>query len=81
MCLSQGHKAVTPVRLEPGAPRSRVQRATTEELHSNPSGSALFANFKDKNNLQDINTPFYGTFDQKPLNIKRAIPHLIYPHV
>ena len=67
MCLSQEHNAVTQVRFEPGAPRSRVQRATTEPLHSHPPGSALFAFFKDKTNLQDINTPFYGPFYQKPL--------------
>ena len=33
MCLSQGHIAVTPMRLEPAAPRSRVKHATTEPLH------------------------------------------------
>ena len=27
MCLVQGHKAVTPVRLEPAAPRSRVKHS------------------------------------------------------
>ena len=29
MFLAQGHKAVTPVRLEIGAPRSRVKHSTT----------------------------------------------------
>ena len=30
MCLGQGHNAVTPVRLKPAAPRSRVKHSTTE---------------------------------------------------
>ena len=30
--LAQGHNAVTPVRLEPAAPRSRVKHSTTEPL-------------------------------------------------
>ena len=30
MCIAQGHNAVTPVRLEPAAPRSRVKHSTTE---------------------------------------------------
>ena len=34
MCLAQGHNAVTPVRLKPAAPRSRVKHSTTEPLHS-----------------------------------------------
>ena len=34
MCLAQGHNAVTPVRLEPVAPRSRVKHSTTEPLPS-----------------------------------------------
>ena len=34
MCLAQGHKAVTPVRLEPAAPRSHVKHSTTEPLRS-----------------------------------------------
>ena len=33
MCLAQGHNAVTPVSLEPVAPRSRVMHSTTEPLH------------------------------------------------
>ena len=32
MCLAQGHNAVTPVRLEPAAPRFRVKHSTTEQL-------------------------------------------------
>ena len=32
--LAQGHNAVTPVRLEPAAPRSRVKHSTTEPLRS-----------------------------------------------
>ena len=32
ICLVQGHNAVTPVRLEPAAPRSRVKHSTTEPL-------------------------------------------------
>ena len=30
MCLAQGHNAMTPVRLEPGTPRSSVKHSTTE---------------------------------------------------
>ena len=30
MSLAQGHNTVTPVRLEPGAPRSRVKHSATE---------------------------------------------------
>ena len=36
MCLTQGHNAVTPVRLEPAALRSRVKHSTTEPLRSLP---------------------------------------------
>ena len=32
--LLKDHNAVTPVRLEPAAPRSRVKRSTTEPLRS-----------------------------------------------
>ena len=32
--LAQGHNAVTPVRLEPAALRSRVKHSTTEPLRS-----------------------------------------------
>ena len=34
MCLAEGHKAVTPVRLEPAASRSRVKHSNTEPLRS-----------------------------------------------
>ena len=34
MCLAQGHYAVTLVRLEPAALRSRVKYSTTEPLRS-----------------------------------------------
>ena len=34
MCLAQRHNAVTPVRLEPTAPLSRVKHSTTEPLGS-----------------------------------------------
>ena len=34
MCLAQGHNAVTPVRLEPTALRSRVKHSTSEPLRS-----------------------------------------------
>ena len=34
MCLARGHNAVTPVRLEPEAPRSPVKHSTTEPLRS-----------------------------------------------
>ena len=34
MLFAQGHNTVMPVRLEPVAPRSRVQHSTTESLHS-----------------------------------------------
>ena len=49
MFLAQGHNAVTPVRLEPAAPGSRVKHFTTEPLHSScPNGDPvpkLFANW------------------------------------
>ena len=32
--LAQGHNTVTTVRIEPAAPRSRVEHSTTEPLHS-----------------------------------------------
>ena len=34
MCIAQGHNAVSPVRLEPTSPRSRVKHSTTEALRS-----------------------------------------------
>ena len=34
MRLAQGHIAVSPVKLEPAAPRSRDKHSTTEPLHS-----------------------------------------------
>ena len=34
MCLAQGHKAKTPVGLEPAALRSRVKHSTTAPLRS-----------------------------------------------
>ena len=34
MCLAQGHNSVTPVRLEPASPRSRVKHSTNESLRS-----------------------------------------------
>ena len=34
MFLAQGHNAVTPVSLQPTAPRSRVKHSTTEPLGS-----------------------------------------------
>ena len=30
MCIAQGHNAVMPIRLKPGALRSRVKHSTTE---------------------------------------------------
>ena len=34
MCYAQGHTGVTPVRLKPTAPRSRVKHSTTKPLRS-----------------------------------------------
>ena len=34
LCLAQGHNAVMPERLEPGAPLSEVKHSTTEPLRS-----------------------------------------------
>ena len=34
MCLAQGRNAVTTMRLEPAAPRSRIKHSTTEPLRS-----------------------------------------------
>ena len=39
--LAQGHNAVTPVRLEPAAPRSGVKHSTTEPLRSHYSNVSL----------------------------------------
>ena len=41
MCLAQGHNTVTPVRLEPAAPQSRVKHSTTESLRSPESAHVL----------------------------------------
>ena len=38
MCLAQGHTAVTPVRLEPVTPRSRVKHSSTDPLRSITNG-------------------------------------------
>ena len=38
--MPKDHNAVTPVRLEPTAPRSRVKHSTTEPLRSLNSGSS-----------------------------------------
>ena len=34
MCLAQGHNAVTPVRLKPATPWSRVEHSTIEPMRS-----------------------------------------------
>ena len=34
MCLAQGHKAVTPVRLEPAVPGTQAKHSITEPLRS-----------------------------------------------
>ena len=34
MCLARGHSALTPVRLQPAAPRSRVKHSTTDQMRS-----------------------------------------------
>ena len=34
MCLAQGHNTVTPVKLKPVAPQSRVKHSITEPLRS-----------------------------------------------
>ena len=44
MCLAQGPDAVTPVRLEPAAPRSRVKHSTTEPLRSQELSMKKFYN-------------------------------------
>ena len=38
MCLVQGHNTVTPVRLEPATPRSRLKQDFTESLRFKGSG-------------------------------------------
>ena len=43
MCLAQGHNTVTPVRLKPLAPRSRVKHSTTEPLCSLSFRSSQFS--------------------------------------
>ena len=42
MCLPQGHNTVTPVRLEPAAPRSWVKHSITEPLGSLAKGDVTF---------------------------------------
>ena len=42
ICLAQGHNAVTPVRLEPANPLSRVKHSTNEPLWSLVSSKALY---------------------------------------
>ena len=43
MCLAQGHKAVSPVRLEPAAPRFRVKNSTIEPLRYHIAASTNLA--------------------------------------
>ena len=40
MCLAHGHNAVTPVKLEPAAPRSRIKHLTTEPMRFHIMGCA-----------------------------------------
>ena len=40
MCLVQRHNAVTPVRLEPATPRSRVKHSTTEYILTTLQGDS-----------------------------------------
>ena len=44
--LAQGHKAVTPVRLEPAAPLSQVKHFTTEPLCTLTEVAELWDYFK-----------------------------------
>ena len=49
MCLAQGpHNAVTPVRLEPTALRSRVKHSTTEPLIVDNMGNQVIGSEKDR---------------------------------
>ena len=57
MCLAQGYNAVTPVRLKPTAPRSRVN--TLPLSHCAPPTI-----------LRNRNTSFDRNFDQQPLKYK-----------
>ena len=61
MCLAQGHNAVTPVMLEPAAPRSRVKHSTTEPLrslscHGPTVNSEIFAraNFRETSHMRSF---------------------------
>ena len=44
MCLAQGHNVVTPMRLKPGGPRSRVKHSTTEPLCSQEQVNGFLLN-------------------------------------
>ena len=61
MCLAQRHNAVTPMRVDQGAPWSRVKHCTTKPLytlHENAFGrSSSSVDFKRLavSNLQNIN--------------------------
>ena len=49
MCLAYGHNAVTPVRLEPAIPRSRVKNFTTWPLRSRKDCLLIAPYHKAKN--------------------------------
>ena len=53
MCLAQGHNAVTPLRLEPAAPQSRVKHSTTKPVCSLLNGLRLLQSKMGEVNLQD----------------------------
>ena len=58
MCLAEGHRAVTPVRLEPPTPLSRVKHSTTESLCSPFGTSATWDSVITNNKLIPI-LPYY----------------------
>ena len=83
MCLAQGHNAVTPVKLEPAAPLSRVKHSTTEPLCSqidiySVAGiryiCGLVANFPLPNVQADLSLYFSHTH----LKVDFIMPWLIY---
>ena len=65
ICLAQGHKAVTTMRLEPAIPRFRVKHSATEPLHSLLKFSVLEVYINDLYIVNHMNgmrvLMFYGT--------------------
>ena len=68
MCLAQGHNAVTPVRLKPAAPHSRVKHSTTEPrrslkvMNENETNMILVKGGRHQQKVADTNKKQHGTY-------------------